>query len=98
MPIGGESDVTWPSIDDLRQIADVPEGHDAILEAVLAAAIDETKAKRGNWDELADAPDEALAASALMRAFELVSDQYIPLGERKSDDLLVGKRERFPLA
>jgi hypothetical protein len=99
MPIGGESDVDWPSIDDLRTMADVPSGsdHDAQLESFLAAAIAETKAKVGDWDELTDAPNDALAASALMRAFELVSDVYVPYGQRKSDDLMAGQRRRFAI-
>ena len=98
MALGGGSDVDWPDIADLRAIADVPEGNDAALEAFLAAAIAQTKAKVGEWDELTDAPDEALAASALMRAFELVSDRYIPRSERQSEDLLAGHRRRFPTA
>lgn len=99
MPLGGgESDVDWPTVDDLREITDVPEGHDDVLEAFLAAAIAETKAAVGEWDELVDAPNEALAASALLRAFEIASDVYVPRDQRKSSDLLVGQRRRFPTA
>lgn len=97
MAIGGESDVSWPVIEDLRALANVPEGHDDHLEAALAAAIAETKGSVGEWDELVDAPDEALALSALMRAFELVADVYVPRGERKSEDLLIGHRRRFSI-
>lgn len=96
MPLGGgESDVDWPTIDDLRAIADVPDGHDDQLESFLAAAIAQTKTRVGDWDELTDMPDDALAASALMRAFELVSDVYPQRTERKSNDLLFGHRRRF---
>lgn len=99
MAIGGEDEVTWPSIDDLRVLANVPEGndHDAQLESFLAAAIAETKAQVGEWDDSDDVPTHSLAASALMRAFELVADVYVPRGERKSADLLYGQRRRFSI-
>lgn len=96
MPLGGgESDVDWPTVDDLRRIADMPDGNDDMLESFLAAAIEQTKLRVGEWDELVDLPNDALAASALMRAFELVADVYPQRTERKSTDLLYGQRRRF---
>jgi hypothetical protein len=99
MAIGGENEATWPTLDDLRVIANVPEGndHDAMLASFLTAAIAETKATVGEWDELVDVPNDSLAASALMRAFELVSDVYVERGQRKSTDLLTGQRRRFSI-
>ena len=67
MVLGGDSDLDWPTLDELKVLLDVTstDAHDGQLQAFLDAAIAQTKTKRGNWDEMTDMPDAALAASAL---------------------------------
>ena len=99
MPLGGGSDLDWPTLDELKVLLDVTtDAHDGQLEAFLDAAIAQTKTKRGNWDEMVDLPDAALAGSALMRAFELASTDATILDARKSEQLLYDHRTRFPIA
>jgi hypothetical protein len=74
--------VEWPDLDELKQVLDVTstdwdgepisgEGPTR-LTRLLAAAIAKVKLDVGNWDEMADAPDESLAQAAL-RAAELIA-------------------------
>jgi hypothetical protein len=100
MVLGGDSDLDWPSLDDLKTLLDVTstDAHDGQLQAFLDAAIAQTKTKRGNWDEMTDLPDAALAASALMRAYELASADATVIEARKSEQLLYDHRTRFGMA
>lgn len=93
-----ESDLDWPDLDDLKRRLDMTtrEDTDGELEVALAAAIGQTKEKRGNWDELTDMPDEGLATSALHRAIFLVTgdDQ----AKQRADASLYGHRQRYGIA
>jgi hypothetical protein len=100
MSFGGESDIGWPEVEDLKRRLDVNDTsvHDVEMGVILAAAIDQIKHEVGEWDELTDAPNEALAEAALARAVELGSDVMPARSERKSNQLLYGQRRRFPIA
>ena len=97
MSFGGESDVDWPEVEDLKRRLDVQDTsvHDVEMEVILAAAIAQIKTEVGEWDELTDAPNENMAEAALDRAVELGSDVLPPRLERKSEQLLYGQRRRF---
>jgi hypothetical protein len=104
MSFGGESDIGWPEVDDLKRRLNVLDIsiHDTEMAVILAAAIDWVKNKVGEWDELTDAPNETLAEAALMRAVELGSEgseqQVDRFGNRsisKAEQLLYGQRRRF---
>ena len=70
----------WPDRDQLARILDVTVPEDyatddpliVMLDRVLAAAIDQTKTRVGDWDEYVDEPDDALSQYAL-RLAELIS-------------------------
>lgn len=97
-PFGGEDG--WPEVDDLRRRLNVQDEsvHEDEMAVILAAAITQIKAERGNWDEETDEPNENLAEAALDRAVELASDIPIPRDQRRSNQLMQGQRERFPIA
>jgi uncharacterized protein YfeS len=99
MSFGGESDIGWPEVDDLKRRLNVLDMsiHNTEMAVILAAAIDQIKLEVGDWDELTDMPNEALAEAALARAVELGSDVMPPRSERKSNQLLMGQRRRFPI-
>jgi hypothetical protein len=99
MSFGGESDISWPEVDDLKRRLDVKalEAHDVELGVILAAAIAQIKDEVGEWDELTDAPNEAIAEAALERAVELSQDVLPPANERRSLLLLKGQRRRFAI-
>jgi hypothetical protein len=97
MGFGGGSDLDWPQLDDLKRDQNMLDDstYDGEMEVILAAAIGQIKLEVGNWDELTDAPNEAMAEAALRRAVELSSDVLPPRAERKSLQLLYGQRRRF---
>jgi hypothetical protein len=89
---------TWPTVEELKQRLDITsEDWDDQLGRVLAASIEETKLRVGDWVEGVDVPDDALVQSALERAVE-----YGSIGEGaavvKSRQLLYGHRKRFGTA
>jgi hypothetical protein len=105
MSFGGESDIGWPEVDDLKRRLNVLDisVHDTEMAVILAAAIEWTKSKVGDWDELTDAPNEALAEAALQKAVESGSadevgttrDRFGNVHMPKSEQLLYGQRRRF---
>jgi hypothetical protein len=107
MSFGGESDIGWPEVEDLKRRLNVIDVsiHDVEMEVILAAAIGQIKMEVGDWDELTDAPNEALAGSALQRAFEMGSADEVGITRGrfgtthipKSTQLLLGQRRRFPI-
>jgi hypothetical protein len=105
MSFGGESDIGWPEVDDLKRRLNVLDMsiHNTEMAVILAAAIDWVKGKVGEWDELTDAPNEALAEAALMRAVEIgtegteLIDRFGNRQLPKSEKLLYGQRRRFPI-
>lgn len=99
MSFGGESDIGWPELEDLKRRVNVQEleVHDVELGVILAAAIAQIKGEVGEWDELTDYPNEALAEAALERAWELSQDTLPPRNERRSLLLMRGQRRRFAI-
>lgn len=89
---------TWPTLDELKARLDVTSNDfDGELTSKLAAAIDQTKARVGDWVEGVDAPDDALAQSALERAIGYgMADGTAFFA--KADRLLAGHRRRFGFA
>lgn len=99
MPLGLGSDLDWPELSDLKLRLDITsDDYDGQLDVLLAAAIAQIKEKVGLWDEMVDMPDEALAAAALQRAFEMASTDASVIEARKSEQLLFGHRRRFGVA
>lgn len=107
MGFGDESDGDWPEVDDLKRRLNVLDVsiHDTEMAVILAAAINQIKLEVGNWDELVDSPNEAMAEAALQRAFEMGSadevgitrDRFGTVHIPKSNQLLLGQRRRFPI-
>ena len=102
------SDLDWPTLADVKQKLDVTSTDwDDQIDVLRVAAIDQIKAEVGDWDELTDAPDEALSSAALLRVYELASadaslqgtvDRFGTRHLSKSEQLLMGHRRRFPFA
>lgn len=92
--------VDWPTLEELKQRLDVTstdwDGDSDVtrLTRLLDAAIAHTKARKGDWVEDYDQPDEALAQSALELAIEYASTGEVPASP-KSKALLYGQRRRF---
>ena len=102
--------IQWPELDELKQVLDVDssdwdgldyDGGATRLTRLLAAAIARVKRDVGDWDEDADAPDEALAQAALRMA-ELLALKPDSAAAVASDPtykrLLLGHRRRFGIA
>lgn len=97
--------VAWPTTAELKQRLDITSADwDSQLARLLAAAIAQTKARVGEWDEDFDQPDEAVSHSALELAVELAKtseDVQITnsasevVDTSKSKKLLYGHRRRF---
>lgn len=99
----------WPELDELKQRLDITsddwDGDDysdpTRLSRLLAAAIAQTKATVGLWDEYADEPDEALAEYAL-RLAELMALKPEVAAAAATDPtlgrLLFGHRRKFGIA
>lgn len=90
--------VAWPTTAELKQRLDITSSDwDDQLERLLAAAIEKTKGRIGEWDEDFDQPDEAIAQSALELAVELAQtgEDAASSIHAKSLTLLYGKRRRF---
>ena len=97
--------VAWPTTAELKQRLDITSTDwDDQLDRLLAAAIDETKRRVGEWDEGFDDPDEAVSQSALELGVEYAmtseniqvvrgTDQVVDTS--KSKRLLYGHRRRF---
>jgi hypothetical protein len=89
--------VAWPTTAELKQRLDITSADwDDQLDRVLATAIEETKARIGNWVEDYDSPDAAVSQSALELAVEMAqTGEAVSLQLSKSRHLLYGKRRRF---
>ena len=97
--------VAWPTTAELKQRLDITSTDwDDQLDRLLAAAIDETKRRLGEWDDGFDEPDEAVSQSALELGVEYAqtdenlrvirgTDQVVDTS--KSKRLLYGHRRRF---
>ena len=88
----------WPTTAELKQRLDITSTDwDEQLTRLLAAAITETKARIGEWDEDFDQPDEGISQSALELAVELAQTGEAASSSvaSKSRHLLYGKRRRF---
>lgn len=94
----------WPDADELKQVLDLnddPDNWSTTIDRILAASIARVKLDVGEWDEMTDEPDDALAQAAL-RMGELVA-QRAEASTTGTDDptywrLLYGHRKRFALA
>jgi hypothetical protein len=110
----GYSDATaladgWPTLDEFKQRIDIPDddtdwdgtesGSASRLSRLLAAAIAQTKARIGDWDDTTDTPTERQAQSALELACEYAM-KTPDIGRRisRSQQLLMGSRNRFGTA
>ena len=92
--------VAWPTTAELKQRLDVTSADwDDQLDRVLAAAIDNTKKRVGEWDPDFDQPDETVSQSALELAVEMAQTGADALTNQKSKSwaLLFGKRRRFSI-
>lgn len=100
MPLGSGSEIDWPEVVDLKKRLDITsEGvWDDQLQVKLDAAIAQIKLKVGEWDEMVDEPDDALASAALELAVEMASVEPAIISARKSEQLLLGHRRRFGIA
>ena len=99
---------TWPDLAALKQTLDVSgddwdgEHH---LTGVLAAAIEQVKLDVGDWDVLADQPDDSLAQAAMYLAVRVAKApaEGVPASDVARSDpayhrLLKGHRRRFAIA
>ena len=88
----------WPTTAELKQRLNVDSTDwDDQLDRVLAAAIDKTKRRVGDWVEDFDQPDEAISQSALELAVEMAQtgNEAVSDPRSKSRALLYGQRRRF---
>ena len=93
----------WPEAAELEKYLDLsndPASWTDQVERIMSAAIARVKGDVGQWDELVDEPDEALAQAAL-RMGELLAER--PQATDNGDDptyqrLLKGHRRRFAIA
>jgi hypothetical protein len=100
----------WPHLDELKQRLDVESSDwdgssdDSRLTRDLVTAIDYVKGYVGDWDELTDLPDEALAMAALTAAikFATLKTQEAAVDAIRKDPVfqagLRGHRRRFAIA
>ena len=92
----------WPTVDELKQVLDITSNDwDVTVERVLEAAIAKVKLDVGDWDEIVDEPDEALAQAAL-RMGELLALRpeaaAASINDPTYDKLLYGHRRTFGIA
>lgn len=93
----------WPDIDELNKVLNLnadPANWEVTVERIRVAAIDQVKHDVGNWDDLVDEPDDALAQAAL-RLAELIAER--PEATDNPQDptyqlLLKGHRRRFAIS
>ena len=93
----------WPEAAELEKYLDLsndPASWTDQVERIMSAAIARVKGDVGQWDELVDEPDEALAQAAL-RMGELLAER--PTATDNGADptyqmLLKGHRKRFAVA
>ena len=107
---GGLAMVAWPDLEEFKQrlsIADEDGAWDGTdsdgdvtrLSRLLSAAIEQTKARIGDWDDSTDTPTEAQAQSALELACEYAMKTPDPgRPVTRSIQLLQGSRRRFGTA
>jgi len=97
MTYGGDGG--WPEVSDLKRRLDVNDVsvHDDEMQVILSTAIGQIKGEVGDWDDVSDEANDAMAEAALERAVELASDVPIPREQRKSLTLLKGQRRRFSI-
>ena len=102
--------VDWPVLEEFKQRLSISDddvdwdgtdsdGEVTRLSRLLAAAIEQTKTRIGDWDESSDSPTEAQAQSALELACEYamkVPDPGRPV--TRSMQLLVGSRRKYGTA
>jgi hypothetical protein len=95
----------WPTLAALKQTLDVTsddwdsEHH---LEGVRLAAIAQVKLDVGDWDDVADVPDDSLARAAHLLAVRIArAPSQAPVEAARSDPdygrLLKGHRRRFAI-
>ena len=95
----------WPTLDALKQTLDVTstdwdgEHH---LDGVRQAAIEQVKLDVGDWDDVADVPDDSLARAAHLLAVRIAREpSQAPAEAARLDPgyhrLLKGHRRRFPI-
>lgn len=94
----------WPTIDEVKQVLNVDlevDNWTVTLDRILASAIQYVKSDRGEWDELLDEPNDALAQAAL-RMCELIAERP-EAATKQSDDptylrLMFGNKRRFAIS
>lgn len=101
MSSGGEGE--WPTVDELKKSVDMPnDDFDPQLDRILEAAIEQTKLEVGDWDEVVDEPDQALALYALQLAQRMAAaPSQAPRVIARDVDLerlMKGHRRRFGIA
>lgn len=93
----------WPEAAELEKFLDLsedPASWTDQVERIMSAAIAIVKGDVGQWDELTDEPDDALAQAAL-RMGELLAER--PTATDNGSDptyqrLLKGHRKRFAIS
>jgi hypothetical protein len=94
----------WPDLAALKQSLNVEttdwdaEPH---LPTILAAAIAQVKLDVGDWDDLADTPDDSLSRAALLLAIRIAKAPSEAPSELTNDRdygrLMKGHRRRFAI-
>lgn len=96
----------WPTLEQVKRVLNFEPGEDdplgLTLENVRLSAINWVKAKRGDWDESADEPDENLSQAALRMA-ELIALRPETAAAVAENDptlarLFIGRRRRFGIS
>jgi len=94
----------WPDVEELGRVLDIntdPNDWTVTLDRILAAAIARVKLDVGEWDELTDEPNDALAQAAL-RMGELIAERPEAASAETDDPtywrLMYGNRKRFALS
>lgn len=94
----------WPDLDELNKVLNLnadPANWETTVERIRVAAIEQVKDDVGDWDEITDEPDDALAQAAL-RLAELIAERPEATSVGADDPtyqrLLKGHRRRFAIS
>ena len=98
-----EVELYWPTVSELKQTLDIESNvWDVTMTRQLAAAIAQVKIDVGLWDELTDAPDEALGQAAMRLAVLMRTNAEVPPALLTDDPIyqncLKGHRRRLAIA
>ena len=96
----------WPTDDEIRKLLNLnsdPENWETMVADINAAAIQGVKDDVGDWDDLVDEPDAALAHAARILALLIAErpeaqSEGIRLADPTYSRLLKGHRRRFAIS